>query len=278
MTDLSNVPIDKIETDIMSILYGNINKTFNQYTLFNKLLQDKYSGEYSSVHSEFKTKYLLILNYLASNYDDVYVSRMIGIDSVYTIVCKSNSDAKITPYAEFDFSKSSQLNGKDVSKMYDYIYENNLTEFMEKSTKWDGNTIFHELVLFDNITQVKKLLKLGQFKFFVKNNFMQTPIELASSTTMTHLLVEELEHKIALLNEQLVVQEHNNKLEHDTKEIELSYYKSPTYTKQIIQETSLTSFVKTKYPNKAILFVLLIVCFLFYTIKCLFNDGLSSVH
>ena len=36
MSDLNDISIDKIETDVMSVLYANMDMIFTQYTLFNR--------------------------------------------------------------------------------------------------------------------------------------------------------------------------------------------------------------------------------------------------
>ena len=58
MSNLSNISYDKIENDIMIVLYSNIDTIFTQYSLFNKLISDKYDLKNSvSIHPNFKSKF-----------------------------------------------------------------------------------------------------------------------------------------------------------------------------------------------------------------------------
>jgi len=64
--------------------------------------------------------------------------------------------------------------------MYDYIYDNDLTEYLETNDPWEQNTIFHELVLADNVKQIQRLVEIEQFNFNVQNKCGLTPFDLAN--------------------------------------------------------------------------------------------------
>ena len=59
--NFQDIPIDKVETDIMSVLYANQDTKFSQYALFDKVLEDKYEGYYpTQIHPNFKSRFFLI--------------------------------------------------------------------------------------------------------------------------------------------------------------------------------------------------------------------------
>lgn len=269
-TNLENVSFDEIETNIMSVLYANIDMNFSQYALFNKVLKDKYDGQYSSqIHPNFKSKFLLVLRNLMSKYDDIKVSRNNGI---YSVICvslpESFSFGKIDNFKNWKYVGTSaiDLDLNDYATMYDYIYENNLTDYLNWSDPWDGNSIFHELVLAENKTQIKKLIEQDQFNYFTKNKHGQTPIELAITQEISNLLMSGLVQKFILLTEKFNSEKEQNKLEIKRLEDKINYLESPTFTNKIIINTSLLNFVLIKsenfYQNNRLFVLASFVCFL----------------
>lgn len=267
MFNLSEISIDEIETGVMSILYANIDKKFTQYTLFNKLLEDKYDGQYTNVvHSNFKSKFLLVMRTIGSKYDDIIVEKK---DGICYIVCQSSKkDMKENHlYMEY-IAKPVEFEKSDIANMFDYIYDNNMIEHMNwtELDLIDGNSIYHELVLNNNDRLVKKLLDENKFNFEIKNNKNQTPMDLINSQSMSKLIIDEFAKKIIVLREkyniekynveQLVVNYHNKICQYETEE----------YKNKIISETSLYDIIEKKtnkyyYVIKAYLFSI-IVCYL----------------
>lgn len=266
MSNLFEISIDKIETDVMSVLYANSDKKFSQYTLFYKLLEDKYDGQYTNyIHPNFKSKFLLVVRTLMSKYDDIIVEKKHG---VYYIVCTSSKEEmEENPiYYMEHVSKSVQLEMSDMANMYDYICDNNLDEYMNLSDPFDGNSIFHELILHNNVKQTSRLINENTFNFEITNNKNQTPIDLINSQEMKSLVIGEFFKKIKVLTEKYnqekdnvdrLVVNFNNKLD---------YYESDEYVKRIIQHTSFYDFLMEKtrkyyFPVKMYLFSF-IVCYL----------------
>lgn len=265
MSNLSEISIDKIETDVMSVLYANMDKKFSQYTLFYKLLEDKYDGQYVNyIHPNFKSKFLLVVRTLMSKYDDIEVEKKHG---VYYIICTSSKEniQEIPIYRE-SLENPIKLEMTDMANMYDYIYDNNLNEYMNLSDPFDGNSIFHELILYNNVKQTSKLIEENKFNFEIKNNQNQTPIDLINSQEMKSLVIGEFFKKIKVLTEKYNQEKTNVNTLVANFNKKVDYYESDEYVKKIIQNTSFYDFLMEKtrkyyFPVKMYLFSF-IVCYL----------------
>lgn len=270
MANLTDISIDKIETDIMSILYSNMDTKFNQYQLFNKLIVDKYdynatNGEY--IHPSFKSKFLLILRNLMSKYDDVKITKE---NSIYNIVCCSVSNPNepcLVKLCKNDETKNiNTISQNDYTHMYDYIFENDLREYMNWSDPFDGNSIFHELVLHNNIKQITKLIDEGKFNYEILNNHNQTPIDLINDIQMSKVLTLGL---IKNLNEikQMYQQEVKNvDLLLNQIHKNCDYIKSDELKNKIISNTSFSEFLYLKtskyHFNIKMYLISFIVCYI----------------
>lgn len=293
ITNLQDVPIDKIETNIMSVLYANMDIKFSQYTLFNKVLEDKYDGQYSSqIHSNFKSRFLLVLRNLMSKYDDIKVSKDNG---VFLVVCVSEPElltkqenknenknesknetknetkqenVSINPI-EFQtwtnpIKNPVELDTTDYANMYNYVYDNNQIDFMNWSDPWDGNTIFHELVLSQNKHLIEKLLLQNQFNYLVKNTHGKTPMEIPTSQEITYMLSKNLLEKIIFMNDELKILKEETITEFNKYEKKVKYLESNEYKNKIIVDTNIKNIVVTKsstfYQNYRLYILSSIVC------------------
>ncbi len=92
----STYSVEQIETKVMSVLYANIDKKFSQFSLFNKLIRDKFTElENKPIHPTIKARFLLILRNLPSRFDDIIVTKT---ENVFYVVCISSPDAPIQIY------------------------------------------------------------------------------------------------------------------------------------------------------------------------------------
>jgi len=279
-TNLKDISIDKIETDIMSVLYANLDTKFSQYTLFNKLLESKYDDKlFNQIHSNFKSRFLLIIRDLSSKYDDILTTKINGI---IWIVCLSEkeliqtsdtSDISETsnivhtsiseqilkfpdPIMTKSISKQIQLDWNDQYQMYNYLFENEPKTFINWKDPWNGNTIFHELVITENISLIQELILENNFNFFVKNFQDKSPFEICSNKEITDLLFIELSNKITKTCEK-------NK-----------YLESDKYKNEIILNTSIFDITSLKlskiYNRNKIYIYYLLFCFIVICIKPFF--------
>lgn len=296
---LENISIDKIETDIMSVLYANTDIYFTQYTLFNKTLLDKYDGEkLVYIHPNFKSKFLIVLSNLMSKYDDIDISRS-NEGEIYSVICYSdtqsyklnskNEKVKETEQSEETkqineseqtnkndnqlkynmqhFTKTFKFDISDIAKMYDYIYDNNLLEYINTIDPWDGNSIYHNLVIAQNKNILEKLIFQDKFDYFIKNKKNQTPLEIKSSFEITKILLKGLENKFNILAEKLNAEKEINKRAIESYEAKINWLESHDYSNHIIKNIKISEFLNIKFKNfyqenKILCFILLVAIFI----------------
>jgi len=263
LNNLESITFDQIETDIMSVLYANMNTNYSQYSLFSKLLSDKYDVKHSAqIHPNFKSKFLLILRILMTKYDDIKVTKN---NNLYNIVCSTDTifqpvfSKPETNLSDDKFTDDKFIDNEsnDFASMYDYIYENNLIEYMVWSDPWDGNSIYHELVKYKNLNQIQKLINLNQFDFYAKNKNGQTPIEMSKSVAISNTIAMGMLIKFSIEKEQdsLLITNYKNKLN--------NIY-SFNYSEKIIEDTSIFKFITIKslnfYKNNKAYIVFALIC------------------
>ena len=261
----TNYSTDDIETKIMSILYANIDKKFSQFALFSKLINDKFT-EFTNkpIHPTIKAKFLLVLRTLASRYDDIIVSKE---NNIYYVVCLTNKDElnKVSNYTDTEefgqftnftnLANSANLANpteKDLinyDDLLNYIIDNNLSEDINYVDPFDGNTIFHDLVITSNVQKITKLIVDGKFDFFVKNKQNKTPIELATNKTVENYLISKMIDKY--LFDTL---KSKSKIESDKKTIEdltakVAFSQSLFFKEDIIVKTSFLDILLIKFIN-----------------------------
>ena len=196
MTDLIDTSIDNIETNIMSILYSNIDIKFSQFSLFNKLLNDKYDISSSNfIHPNFKAKYLLVLRNLMSKYDDIVITKE---NKNYYILCASDKE-KADKCAEYVLNMN-DMNDIEIN-VSKYIVDNDIEKEFKYVDPYDGNTIYHDLVLSNNVDTIEKMIKDDIFNYFVFNKKNKTPLELSNNPLMTNIIVMGIYNKILKENE-----------------------------------------------------------------------------
>ena len=268
MSNLNDISIDKIETDVMSVLYANMDIVFTQYSLFSKLVEDKYDFKTTnSIHPNFKSKFLLVIRNLISKYPDIKITR--DNNMVYNIVCLTDSNIKLNELnkilnVEQITSPCIKLDENDISEMYDYIYDNNLSEYINWLDSFDGNSVFHELVLSNNIKQIDRLVKENVFDYTILNNHNQTPIELIKSPQVARIITMGLIKNLNLIKEKLNQEKENVNMLVNNFNDKINYYESDEYKNKIINNTNLYDIIHIK-TNK---FHFRIKIYLFSLIIC----------
>ena len=283
ITNLQDVPIDKIETDIMSVLYANMDTKFSQFALFNKVLEDKYDGQFSSqIHPNFKSRFLLVLKNLMSKYDDIKVKKE---NEIYNVMCLSDSSNTIEIKNYQNKAKQPvSLDQTDYANMFTFIYDNNPSEFVTWTDPLDSNSIYHELVLSQNKYLIEKLLAQNEFNFLVKNAEGKTPIELATSQEITNLMSIHLLQKVITLTETNKLLEETNKTNSNDYENTIKFLKSDDNTNKIIVNTPLKNIIGKKISvffkkhqmnilSKLLVICLVIMVYSVYLSMSYFNNG-----
>lgn len=251
MSNLDDISIDKIETDVMSVLYANMDIIFTQYSLFIKLVQDKYDFKSTNtIHPNFKSKFLLVIRNLRSKYDDIKITRE---NMVYNIVCLSDNDIKLNELIKKPLSITEQntlsnikLDENDISGMYDYIYDNNLSEYINWCDPFDGNSVFHELVLSNNVKQIDRLVKENLFDYTILNYHNQTPIDLIKSPQVARIMTLGLVKNLNSIKEKLNQEKENVNMLVNNFNDKINYYESDEYKNKIINNTCLYDVIHIK--------------------------------
>jgi hypothetical protein len=268
MSNLNDISIDKIETDVMSVLYANMDTIFTQYSLFSKLVQDKYDfNGNNSIHPNFKYKYLLVVRNLMSKYSDIKITRE---NMVYNIVCLTNTDVKLTELNkksiyEQILTPNIKLDENDISGMYDYIYDNNLCEYINWSDPFDGNSVFHELVLSNNVKQIDRLVKENLFDYSILNSHNQTPVDLIKSVQVAQIIAMGVIKNYNLISKNVKQLKENVDMLFNYYN-DKNYYESNEYKNKIINNTCLYDVIHIKtnkyhFPIKIYL-LSFIVCYI----------------
>ncbi len=182
MSNLSKMSYDDIESKIMKYLYSNPNTSFNQYSLYNKLLDDMEVKTVLSDTRDFKRKFIDILRNLDCKYNDLTITKnnnniIIILDK--EIDTKNYEDINYTSYndnKEFDY--------------YDFIFDNHIEESLSIKDK-NENSIYHDLVMSSNVNLIKKLINKNKFNYEVKNNNDKTPIDLCENNEIYRILLKE---------------------------------------------------------------------------------------
>ncbi len=286
----STYSVEQIETKVMSVLYANIDKRFSQFSLFNKLIRDKYTElENKLIHPTIKARFLLILRNLPSRYDDILVTK---IDNVFYIVCISGPDSNIQNYEPeivinkttnttnttntntgyFGFGAGSNVsntntnkttnivsndnslnsveNSLDYSIFLDYIIENDLTELINYVDGIDGNTISHDLVTTSNIKKIKQFINSNRFQFFVLNRNQKAPYQLTGTKEVSDILLNALATKYQIETESL-----NKTIESNNKTIvelrdKVILSESYAFKEEIIVNSNILEILLIKFNNK----------------------------
>jgi hypothetical protein len=194
MSDLSDITFDDIETKIMSLLYANTDVSFSQYSLFNKLIEDKFDIKPTTIiNQSFKAKFIIVLRNLMSKYDDIKITKD---NNVYNVICisdKNDTSRNTKSYPSTEVS----INFPDVS---DYIIDNNLDDEFRYIDPFEGNTIFHDLVISKNVDKINRLINENKFDFLAKNKFNLTPVEISQDPRVSVLILSKLCEKLIIDN------------------------------------------------------------------------------
>ena len=189
LSDLSDVSIDDIENKIMVVLYSTMDVQFTKFSLYDKLIIDQYNITNNSfIHQNFKANYLLILRHLRSKYDDIVIT------DDGKIYCTFNKDEKETEKVEEYVSK--EIIGEFDVNLSKYIIDNAIEKEFEYVDPFNGNTIYHDLVLSNNFDSIKKMIDREHFEYFVFNKNNKTPLELSTNPLITNIIVNGVYAKI----------------------------------------------------------------------------------
>lgn len=245
MSDLSNITLQEIESKLLIILYANENKIFDQYVLWNKLI-DKLEINNKYINPTFKNKYLIVLRNLKNRFDDIEIVKE---NNIYKAYCKKD-DIKVE-YEDYEKVDECEQNTFDINDLNNYILDNNLYEELDYEDS-DGNTIYHDLISGNNYFQVNKLINANKFNYLKVNKNNKTPVDLITNQVITNLIIKDLLKKMNKLENKIFVLENKNIIDK-------------------LDEISLSQFIKVKlikfqekYKFRIIFFIILIMAMVYY--------------
>lgn len=173
---------DDIESKIMKYLYSNPNTSFNQYSLYNKLLDDMEGKNGLFDTRDFKRKFIDILRNLDCKYDDLTITKN---NNNITIIL----DKEINTKNYEDINYTSYNDDKEFN-YYKFIFDNYIEESLNIKDK-NKNSIYHDLVMSSNTDLIKKLINENKFNYSIKNNNNETPLDLCQNNEIYRILLKE---------------------------------------------------------------------------------------
>lgn len=182
MSNLSKMSYDDIESKIMKYLYSNPNTSFNQYSLYNKLLDDMEGKNSLFDTRDFKRKFIDILRNLDCKYNDLTITKN---NNNITIIL----DKEINTQNYEDINYTSYNDDKEFN-YYKFIFDNYIEESLKIKDK-NKNSIYHDLVMSSNTDLIKKLINENKFNYSIKNNNNETPLDLCQNNEIYRILLKE---------------------------------------------------------------------------------------
>ena len=190
---------NKLETDMMKVLTKEPDRSFTQYELYSKLLDDQDIKD--PIEKEnLKFRFLVVLRKLSSIFDGVQILNKNGVLSVtFKTVDKmddfsenkndsdSNSDKD---YLEEDLKEDYTEMPSEIS-VIQFIIDENIEKYYSKKD-YDGNTILHKLVLYSDLERFKKIYLRDDVSLSDLNNNNKTPIDLITDIKISNLLISHL--------------------------------------------------------------------------------------
>lgn len=182
MSNLSKMSYDDIESKIMKYLYSNPNTSFNQYSLYNKLLDDMEVKTILFDTRDFKRKFIDILRNLDCKYDDLTITKN---NNNITIILDKEIDTK--NYEDINYTS---YNDDKEFNYYKFIFDNHIKESLDIKDK-NKNSIYHDLVMSSNADLIKQLINKNKFDYSIKNNNNETPLDLCQNNEIYKILLKE---------------------------------------------------------------------------------------
>lgn len=182
MSNLSKMSYDDIEKKIMTYLYSKPNTSFNQYSLYNKLLDDMEGKNCLFDTRDFKRKFIDILRNLDCKYDGLTITKN---NNNITIILDKKIDTK--NYEDINYTS---YNDDKEFNYYKFIFDNRIEESLNIKDK-NKNSIYHDLVMSSNTDLIKQLINENKFNYSIKNNLNETPLDLCQNNEIYRILGKE---------------------------------------------------------------------------------------
>lgn len=202
MENISKMSYDDIESKIMKYLYSNPNTSFNQYSLYNKLLDDVDVKTILFDTRDFKRKFIDILRNLDCKYDDLTITK--NNNNITIILDKEINSKNYEDVNYISYNDDKEFN------YYKFIFDNHIEKSLGIKDK-NKNSIYHDLVMLNNIDLIKQLINTNKFNYDIKNNNNETPLDLCQNNEIYRILLKEQFKEIVNRIEKLEIIEKSRK-------------------------------------------------------------------
>ena len=194
---------DKIETDLMKVLTKEPDKSFTQYELYSKLL-DELDIKDPIEKENLKIRFLIVLRKLSSIFDNVYVYKKNGcLNAIFKILDTTDDklDDKKKTFINKDFLEEDCIEEEESKEetpempseiaVIQFIIDEKIEKYYSKKD-YDGNSILHKLVMYNDFERFKKVYLRIDLSLDEVNSKNQTPIDLITDMRFSNLLISHL--------------------------------------------------------------------------------------
>ena len=201
---------DELKTDIMMILTRDAGHSFTERELYSKLLIERDIKD-PIEKDNLKTRFLIIFRLLSSLYPHkVELKKIDGVlkatfDPSYVPDYLANpKDINIEETKDYleEETKDQNLDMPSEISVIQFIVDQNLEKYYSKKD-YEGNTILHKLVLYNDLIRFKKIYLHKDLSLLDKNNNDETPINLIKDIKFNNLLISQLLDDNLVLNYKL---------------------------------------------------------------------------
>ena len=179
---------DKIETNLMMVLTKEPDRKFNQYELYSELLKKMQIND--PIEKEnLKYRFFIVLKRLSVTYDkDV---KVINEDGILKAAFISDIENNIFEEESTEYINDEKIETPSDISLVRFIIDENIEEYITKKD-FEGNSILHTLVLYNDFERFKKIYTRENLSIFDLNNKNQTPIDLINDFKFSNLLITDL--------------------------------------------------------------------------------------
>ena len=196
--------MDIIRDHVTLILIANDKTILSKIKLF-KLMLERIDNASSDIH--IKEKYAIVFRSLPIDNDDIYFYKSDNfivynpdiIRDSNKLIIDENNDELLNLYNFVDDKYDDDDNNKFITKnkMYDYIVENmdvqdELNRELSYRDPQTGNTIYHDIIIENNVKIIDKLIKANKMSLFVENNKKETPLNLINDNKIFIKIIDHL--------------------------------------------------------------------------------------
>jgi hypothetical protein len=189
---------DELKTDIMMILTRESGHSFSERELYSKLLIERDIKD-PIEKDNLKTRFLIIFRLLSSLYPNkVELKKINGVLKAtfdpscipdYSANSKDINIEETKDYLEEE-TKDQNFDMPSEISVIQFIVDQQLEKFYSRRD-YEGNTILHKLVLYNDVCRFKKVYLHKDLSLSDKNNNEEKPTDLIKDIRFHNLLITQ---------------------------------------------------------------------------------------